>query len=452
MSASGAQVDTGATDLGRTRRTARLSVGACALVAAPAVVLRLSGSSPSPPLAALTYGLAVVAAAFVLSWAAEAAQVDISAGLALAVLALIAVLPEYAVDFVFAANGGNAFEEFGRACRPPGSDVEPACSLALANMTGANRILIGVGWALVVLVAAVAVARRGDARGAGGAVVLERPKAVDLSFLGLATLYSLTLPLRSSLTLVDAVVLVGIFAAYAVRLARAPAEEPHLVGPAAYVGGLPARGRRARYLGMFALAAGVILMSAEPFAENLVETGLEIGVSEFVLVQWVAPFASESPELVVAVLFAWRLKSSDALGALLSSKVNQWTLLVGTLPVVFAIASGSLSGLPVDDRQREELLLTAAQSAFAVALLLRLRIDVRGAAALFGLFVAQFVLEPFVPYERVVVSVGYLLLAAVLVWRRRDVVADVVRDGLRRPYAELVAADEGRTRPPSAGS
>ena len=48
-------------------------------------------------------------AAFILSWAAEAAQLDISAGLAIAVLALIAVLPEYAVDFVFAWQGGNSF-------------------------------------------------------------------------------------------------------------------------------------------------------------------------------------------------------------------------------------------------------------------------------------------------------------------------------------------------------
>ena len=33
---------------------------------------------------------------------------------------------------------------------------------------------------------------------------------------------------------------------------------------------------------------------------------------------------------------------------MVSSKVNQWTLLVGTLPLVFAIASGSLHGLPVE--------------------------------------------------------------------------------------------------------
>ena len=63
---------------------------------------------------ALLFGLAIVGAAFILSWAAEVAQLDISAGLAIAVLAFIAVLPEYAVDMVLAWEGGNAFEQYGR--------------------------------------------------------------------------------------------------------------------------------------------------------------------------------------------------------------------------------------------------------------------------------------------------------------------------------------------------
>ena len=41
-----------------------------------------------------------------LAWGAEVIQLDISAGLALALLALIAVLPEYAVDFVFTWKAG----------------------------------------------------------------------------------------------------------------------------------------------------------------------------------------------------------------------------------------------------------------------------------------------------------------------------------------------------------
>ena len=66
----------------------------------------------------MIFGLAIVGAAFAISWAAETAQLDISAGLAIAILALIAVLPEYAVDFVFTADGGNAYQ-LDPSCPPP---------------------------------------------------------------------------------------------------------------------------------------------------------------------------------------------------------------------------------------------------------------------------------------------------------------------------------------------
>src|SRR5438874_5588844 len=115
---------------------------------------------------------------------------------------------------------------------------------------------------------------------------------------------------------------------------------------------------------MLPAAAGVSLASAEPFAQSLVDTGEQFGLDTFLLVKWLAPLASEAPELLVAGLFAWRLNANSGLGALVSSKVNQWTLLVGTLPIVFAVSSGATHGLPLDAMQREELFVTAAQSAF----------------------------------------------------------------------------------------
>ena len=84
----------------------------------PAFVVRFTHPELSHPLEALLFGLAIVGAAFMLSWAAEVAQLDISAGLAIAILALIAVLPEYAVDFVFARKGGESFAQTGAACLP----------------------------------------------------------------------------------------------------------------------------------------------------------------------------------------------------------------------------------------------------------------------------------------------------------------------------------------------
>ncbi|MFL6295493.1 MAG: sodium:proton exchanger [Actinomycetes bacterium] len=404
----------------------------------------------APPLLALTYGVAVIGAAFVLAWAAEAAQLDVSASLAIGVLALIAVLPEYAVGFVFAWKGGNDVEQYGASCKPPDHEGASNCSLVLANMTGANRLLIGIGWSMIVFIAYWQWRRRGE-RHEG--VAMERSKAVELAYLSLACAYCLTLPLKRTVTLIDAVILVSIFIAYTLRISKAPQTHPDLIGPAAWIGAMGNTARRASVLSMFAVAGVVILLVAEHFAESLVETGTELGVSEFLLVQWLAPLASEAPELLVVALYAWRLKTSEALTAVVSSKINQWTLLVGTPPLVFAIASGSLHGLPVEPAQREEILLTAAQTVFAVAILVNLSISLREAFALFGLFWAQFILGAVVPasskgIELLALSALYILLGAWLLIRKRGDFRHLLRDGFRTPFEELEpeAAAQGRAQ------
>lgn len=40
------------------------------------------------------------------------------------------------------------------------------------------------------------------------------------------------------------------------------------------------------------------------FADSLVTAGTDLGIDEFLLVQWVAPLAAEAPELIVALMFA----------------------------------------------------------------------------------------------------------------------------------------------------
>ena len=428
----------------RRRRQYQYMAVAAAVTLPGAILSRIHVDLPNP-LLALIFGLSIVGAAFLLSWAAEVAQLDISAGLAIAVLAFIAVLPEYAVDLVFALNGGEAYKEFGVACQAP--DLvgvrESDCALALANMTGANRLLIGLGWTMVVFIAWRRLKKRGQRM---DGVQLERSHAVELSFLSVATIYSLTLPLKDSITLIDSAVLVSIFLLYMFRISKAPAEEPHLVGPAEAVGQLPQTQRRAVVVGMFLFAAVIILMCAEEFAHALVETGHSLGISEFFLVQWLAPLASEAPELLVAGLYAYRLNTNAGLGTLVSSKVNQWTLLVGTLPIAFAIASSSLDGLPIIARQREEVFLTAAQSFFAVVTLLNLSMSLREAAVLFVLFWAQFITGAVVPKEwhgteLVLFGLVYLALGLWgLVGSRREV-PRLFHDGFRAKYSELSAAD-----------
>jgi cation:H+ antiporter len=422
----------------------RTALAAVALLTVPAFLVKYGGFDASHALEALLFGLAIVGAAFAISWAAETAQLDISAGLAIAILALIAVLPEYAVDFVFTAQGGNSFELDPSCPSALGPGRESPCDLALANMTGANRLLIGIGWSMVVFIGWYRI-RKTRALAPGQrweGIELTRDHSIELGFLWVATLYSLTLPLKSSITLIDTVILVALFAGYTWRVSRAPAEEPHLVGPARYLGTFAVAARRMSVVGLFLASGVVILLFAEPFAHSLQEAGKQLGISEFLLVQWLAPLASESPELLVAGLFAWRLNTNAGLGTLVSSKVNQWTLLVGTLPIVFAISSASSHGLPISSVQREELFLTAAQSFFAVAVLSNLTLSLREAGYLFGLFWAQFIVGALVPEslhaaERIGVGVFYLLLGLAFILRDRRRVPQLVRDAFVASYAEL---------------
>ncbi|HEY7106306.1 MAG TPA: sodium:proton exchanger [Acidimicrobiia bacterium] len=425
----------------RSKGTIVAIVGAF-LCTAPGLVVRFSGVTPNEYLAPFMFGFAILGSAFLLAWAAEVMQLDVSQGLALAVLALIAVLPEYAVDFTFAWKAGKNPHEFA--------------PLALANMTGSNRLLIGVGWSMVVMLAAWRMTRIARRRGYQGEldteVRLERPHAIEIAFLALATLYSLTLPLKSTITIVDSIILIGIFVLFLVRIARSPSEEPHLVGPARLIGTFPTRQRRI-VVGLLLLYSGAVIFAcAEPFAESLVHVGQQAGIDTFLLVQWVAPLASEAPELIVAGMFAWRLQTSAGFGTLLSSKVNQWTLLVGSLPIVFAVSAGHLHGLPIDSLQREELFLTAAQSVFAVAVLANRSISVKEALALLGLFLSQFVLGGVLPdgvreLERITVGIVYLVLAAGMLFQQRRYLIPLARDGLVTPVDELFHDDTSEATP-----
>lgn len=160
-------------------------------------------------------------------------------------------------------------------------------------------------------------------------------------------------------------------------------------GPAAALATLSS-GRQWLVMGALTIvAAAVILVSAEPFAEAMVGSGRVLGFDEFLLIQWLAPLASEAPAATIAILFVLSGRAANGLATMISDKINQWTLLVGMLPLAMSLGAGSFSALPLDARQHEEFFLTAAQSIFGIALLLRLRLSLWGALALAILFLVQ---------------------------------------------------------------
>jgi cation:H+ antiporter len=208
------------------------------------------------------------------------------------------------------------------------------------------------------------------------------------------------------------------FVTYILHAAREEHEEPELVGPPLAIASLPERRRRIFTAAIFVFAAGMILASAEPFASGLVATGHRFHISQFLLVQWLAPLASEAPEMIIAILFVLRSKPEQGLGTLVSSKVNQWTLLVGTVPLVYAIAHRSVGPMQLDAQQVEEILLTAAQSLFAVSVLANLSISRAEAGGLLVLFLAQF------GFENRTIKYGfafaYLALFLILLAKERE--------------------------------
>jgi cation:H+ antiporter len=383
-----------------------LLVGITVAVAAPAPLARLSGAELTSGVAVALSGAAILSAAFLLTWVSEAAERDVSRGLALALIALIAVLPEYAVGLYFAWTA-------------PGTPEN--AHFVTANMTGANRLLVGFAWPT--LVAIFWLRTRKSTLGVRG------DTSLGLMALGAATLYCFTIPIRGHLSLLDTAVLMSIFVGYMYIVSRAPSSEPELVGPAHTIGTLPTAPRRVIITLLFLYAAGVVFASAEPFANGLVNIGRERGINEFLLVQWLAPLASEAPEFIIAAILAARGKAMAGMLMLISSKVNQWTLLIGTLPLAYSISGHTLSPLPMDGRQAEEVLLTAAQSAFAVAIFASLSISLLEAGLLFVLFSSQLALTD--QTVRYGFSAAYLVLAAAWFIRDRATLPTVFREARR---------------------
>lgn len=399
-------------------------------VTLPALILRFTGTQTTPLLDTLLFGLAIVSAGFMLSWSAEVAEEHASQGLIVAILALITVLPEYAVDIYYSYQAG----------RQPGSEY---VQYAAANMTGANRLLIGVMWPVVVLLFWWRTRR--------SAITLRWENSIEISFLALATLYSFVITLKGRIDLLDTVILIGIFGAYIWRVSKLPNEEEAeaSIGPAAVLETLP-RGRQLASMAVLAIYAAIAIFSAaEPFAEALVATGETLNVDKFLLIQWLAPLASESPAVVLAILLTLSLRSTAALGSLISDKINQWSLLVAMIPIAYSVGAAQLAALPLTARQNEEFFLTAAQSLFALALLVRLRLSLWSALSLFGLFVFQFALgfvfrENEAQAEMVLTNVAWLYLAlavGLLIWNRNHLLQCIQIGLFNKPVPETTAQE-----------
>lgn len=360
----------------------------------------------------------VLGSAIVIAWAAEAAQFLVSQGLALAMLAWLQTLPEFAVEAVIAWQAGHT-ARFGT----DPYQVTHATALVTANFTGSLRLLVGLGWPMIYVTAAFFRRKQGKRL---RRIRLEREHAVEVIFLLISIGYFFLIWARGTLGLVDTVFLTIIYLAYLYFIKKIPPQSEEKIEdmdkvPRLILAQRPAL-RNSIITGLFLLGGIVLYFVAPAFLESLKALALGLGLSTFVFVQWVAPFLSEFPEKVSAFNWARRITTAPmALMNMVSSNINQWTMLVAMLPIAYGLALGHASTIVFDDHQELEILLTLGQSVLGALLLANMRFAWWEAALLFILWAAQFVMSGFEkPIDPTMVSNSLTLWASGLLSVRAE--------------------------------
>lgn len=362
--------------------------------------LKLLGSATQAggtALAALWTFPSILLSAFLVAWGAEAAQFLISQGLALAILAWLQTLPEFAVEAVIAWEAGRNPER---------------AHLAIANLTGAIRLLLGLGWPMIYFVFAFSARRRGDPQFTP--IRLQPEHAVEVVGLVPPLLYFIVIVWKQSISWIDALVLLLLYVAYLLVLLRHPPQNVEELADVSRVSQWAYRQRgwrRTAAIGALFGGGGFLLyVTAHPFLESMLAVAGLLGISQFVLVQWVAPFLSEFPEKVSAFLWARRVTHAPmALMNMVSSNINQWTILAAMIPLVYGYShhhhTGTWAAFHFDTAQRAEIILTLLQTGLGMVVLANMKFGWFDAAALFALWLVQFL----APHLREEVSIAYAL-------------------------------------------
>jgi len=372
-----------------------------------------------------TFG-AIIAASLLIAWAAEASEHSISRGLALAIVAIVQTIPEYFVEGTIAWKAGK----------------EPGVWLhnVIANFTGANRLLTGFGWPLILLTLLIQKHRRGQQ--GPSTITLRREQSVEVVFMLGASLYYVWVLIEQALTIFDAVAWVLIFFAYMWMLARLPRgvenqEEP-LLGPSLAIAEISSKRKKSTaILALFLFAGLTFVLITDSFVtsiQNLAQmflVGLLGSGAVFFTIQWIAPVLSEFPEKVTA--FNWARQVTLAPLALLnfiSSSVNELTALVALIPMVYFVSSAGAGSIPLGQLQWIEIFLTMSQSLYACASLLDLTYDIQNALVLLVLWV----ISTAVIEARLLVAILFLIFATWEILRSHShiVVFSAFRETLRK--------------------
>ena len=243
--------------------------------------------------------------------------------IALTLVALATVLPEYVVDVHFAWG----------AAGPTGPWHAPP---VLAAVTGSSRIMAGLAWPLVIFLY--------WARSGGDRLRLREGQSAALWFLLLAALYAFTIYLKGYLSVLDSLLLLLLFAAYLWTIWR---RQPggrlaNRAGPGTTTAA-PARSRVVA-TGALALLVVATTAAAAAFADAVTAGAESIGADPFTAAQALVPLASKLPLMVARAVLVWKARTDQATSVLLGSQVIQLTLLLGTVPLAYLLHGHILGG------------------------------------------------------------------------------------------------------------
>lgn len=336
---------------------------------------------------------AVILSSFIIAWAAETAQFFMAQGLALAILAFLQTLPEFAVEATIAWNVARG--DMGH-------------EMVTANFTGSIRLLTGFALPLTLFINYVFGKNR------SGEIKLDKLHSVNIIGIIPPILYFVYIYFKGTLNLMDSLVLLALYFLYMGILKKLPPEEVEELDDLPWVSRKLMMMKTARRLIgtflLFLIGGGALFLVAEPFLKSLQRLSLVFGISAYFFVQWISPFLTEFPEKVS--IFNWARQNKKAPMSVMnifSSNLSQWTLLVAMIPIVYCLGRGHIEAFSFDKMQKMEIFLTIAQGALCFIFFLDGRFGWVDGIGLFALWIIQF-LMPSLRYE---ITIAYFIWIAV---------------------------------------
>jgi cation:H+ antiporter len=374
------------------------------------------------PLSILWTGPCILLASMMIAWGAESAQFFMAQGFALVILAWMQTLPEFALEANLAWH--------------------QRTDLLIANLTGAIRLLTGLGWPLIYCTAALS--HRARFKTPLRRICVARNQSVQVVGVLFCLPYVAVICIKGSLNLFDGVILISLYGAYVWTIRRLPTEESESVEDLGRIPHAIVEARRpVRIVSiamLFAAGGALIFFATDPFIGSLFALSAALGISRFTFIQWIAPLVSEFPEQVSAFYWARSIdRASLALMNMVSSNITQWTLLAALLPVVLSVSRHAPSSIVFDAQQNVEITMTLGQSMLGAIFLINMQLAWWEAAFIFVLWALQIALSVSGPAAGVR---GYLnaninawTTDAYFLWAAIETVCMIF--GKRKPHALL---------------